>query len=488
MMSIIEQPACELRRRFLSGELSAREITAAFCDQIEAADPQIHALLFFDRAAALRRADDIDSQRARGRELGPLAPLPVILKDIVCTKGQPTTCASRSLENFIPPYDACVVERLDAAGAIRLAKSNLDEFAMGSSTENSCRFATRNPWDTSRVAGGSSGGSAAAVGARMTPLAIGTDTGGSIRQPAAFSGAVGLKPTYGRVSRFGLVAFASSLDQIGIIARTAEDVAMLLEVIAGHDSRDSTSVDQPVPNYCLRLAEPIRDLRIGIVPEHFSEGLDAEVASLVQSAISALANQGATIHEIELPHARFAIPAYYLVATAEASSNLARYDGVHYGLRADQFNDMVDMYASTRGQGFGAEVKRRIMLGTFALSAGYCDAYYTKALKVRRLIKQDLDMAFQHVDVIAGPVTPTAAFRIGEKTTDPLEMYLGDIYTVGANLAGIPGLSVPCGFTDAGLPVGLQLQSPPFGEENLLRVGHAYQQQTAWHMRMPPTG
>lgn len=420
--------------------------------------------------------------------MGPLAGIPIALKDNLCTRGLPTTCASKILENFVPPYDAEVIRRLRAAGAVLLGKVNMDEFAMGSSTENSGFHHTRNPWDLDRVPGGSSGGSAAAVAARLAPWALGSDTGGSIRQPAGLCGVTGMKPSYGRVSRFGLVAFASSLDQIGPIARSALDAALLLEGIAGYDPKDSTSVDRPVPRYSELLDSPIRGLRIGIVAEYFGEGLDEEVAAAVRAAIDVLKEQGAEIREIRLPNARHAIATYYLVATAEASSNLARYDGVHFGHRASRFGDLVDMVSQTRGEGFGAEVKRRIMLGTFALSAGYRDAFYTNALRVRRLIKNDFDRAFEQVDVIAGPVSPTPAFRIGEKSADPLAMYLSDIYTVSTNLAGIAGLSIPCGLTRSGLPIGLQLQGPALGEEVLLRAAHQFQLASDWHCRRPPIG
>jgi aspartyl-tRNA(Asn)/glutamyl-tRNA(Gln) amidotransferase subunit A len=484
-MSLIDQTACQLLDLLESGSVTAREVSTEFCERIRAVEPKIQSLLYHQPSVVEEQAAVIDRRRASGEPVGRLAGLPIVLKDNLCTCDAPTTCASRILADFTPPYDAHVVHKLRTADAVLLGKSNLDEFAMGSSTENSAIKVTRNPWDLERVPGGSSGGSAAAVAARMTPWALGSDTGGSIRQPAGMSGVVGLKPTYGRVSRYGLVAFASSLDQIGPLARTVRDVALLLEVIAGHDSRDSTSVDQTVPQYSLAIFNPIVGLKVGVVPEHFGEGLDEAVRRAVNDAIGVLRTMGATIREVALPHAKFAIPTYYLVATAEASSNLARYDGVHYGFRANQFEDMIDMYASTRGIAFGAEVKRRIMLGTFALSAGYRDAYYTKALRVRRLIKEDFDRAFESVDVIVGPVAPTAAFKLGEKLDDPLAMYLSDIYTVSANLAGVPGLCLPCGFTGSGLPIGLQIQGPPFGEEIVLRVGHLYQSQTDWHCRRP---
>jgi aspartyl-tRNA(Asn)/glutamyl-tRNA(Gln) amidotransferase subunit A len=409
----------------------------------------------------------------------------VAIKDVLCIKGQPTTCGSKILENFVPPYDAHVIERLRQADAIFLGKTNLDEFAMGSSTENSAYQVTRNPWDLERIPGGSSGGSAAAVAASMAPLSLGTDTGGSIRLPASLCGIVGLKPTYGRVSRYGLVAYGSSLDQIGPFAHDVFDAALLLETIAGHDRRDSTSVDQPVPSYTKTLDELVKPLTIGIAREFFGEGLDAEVEQAVRAALKVYEDQGAVIRDVSLPHSKFAIATYYLVATAEASSNLARYDGVHYGFRAAKFDNLIDMMCRTRGEGFGPEVKRRIMLGTYALSSGYKDAYYVKALKVRRLIKNDFDQAFAGCDVIMGPTSPTAAFKIGEKVDDPLAMYLSDIYTISANLAGITGISIPCGFTKSNLPIGLQILAPAFAEEKLLRVARMFEKATVWHSRRP---
>lgn len=484
-MSLIEKSACELLSLLESRQVSSEELVGAFCDRIEQVDPQVQAFLHYDRNLALEQARQIDERRQRGETVGPLAGLPIAIKDVLCTKGVPTTCGSKMLENFLPPYDAHVIGKLRQADAVFIGRVNMDEFAMGSSTENSAYKVTRNPWNLEHVPGGSSGGSAAAVAALQAPLALGTDTGGSIRQPAGCCGISGLKPTYGRVSRYGLVAYASSLDQIGPMARTVEDLALLLHSIAGRDERDSTSVDRDVPDYRASLQTSLTGLRIGIVPEHFAEGLDPEVETSVRQAIDTLKDLGATVTEVSLPHAKYSIPTYYMVATAEASSNLARYDGVHYGYRAAKFSNMIDMYSTTRGEAFGAEVKRRIMLGTFALSAGYRDAYYIKALQVRRLIKEDFDKAFEKVDVIAGPVTPTPAFKIGEKVDDPLAMYLSDIYTVSANLAGIPGLSIPCGFSKSGLPIGLQLQGAPFAEETVLRAGFHYQTQTDWHRRCP---
>ena len=407
------------------------------------------------------------------------------VKDCICVRHQPTTCASRILHRFVPPYDAHVIERLRQADAVILGKTNLDEFAMGSTTENSAYQVTRNPWDRERIPGGSSGGSAAAVAADMVPIALGSDTGGSIRQPAGHCGIVGVKPTYGRVSRYGLVAFASSLDQIGPLAGTVGDAALLLGVIAGHDRRDSTSVDRPVPDYHASVDEPVRPLTIGLVREFFGEGLDDSVRNRVMEAVQVFRDLGATVKDVSLPHSRYAVAAYYVIATAEASSNLARYDGVRYGQRAAEFADLTEMYCRTRGQGFGQEVKRRIMLGTYVLSSGYYDAYYLQALKVRRLIQEDFTRAFEHCDVIVGPTSPTPPFLIGAKREDPLAMYLSDVYTISCNLAGIAGMSIPCGFADQ-LPVGLQVLAPAFAEETLLRVGRMYERETPWHRQRPP--
>jgi len=508
-MSLIDLTATQLLAQLNDRELATVELTGAFLDQIEKIDPAIHAFLRVDREGALARAAQVDARRAAGRAVGSLAGLPVAVKDVLCTAGQPTTCASRMLENFCPPYDATVVARLRAADAVLVGKTSMDEFAMGGSNENSAFGPVHNPWDTDRVPGGSSGGSAAAVAARMAPLAVGSDTGGSIRTPAALCGISGMKPPYGRVSRYGLVAFASSLDQVGPMARTAEDAALLLAVLAGHDPADSTSVDRPVPDYVQTIKHPLAGLRLGLVREHFGEGLDAEVEQAVREAVKVYESLGASVREVSLPHSKYAVATYYIIAPCEASSNLARYDGAHYGYRTDRKsmqaeleaqraaleaagdrrgrdaldNALVRMYRRSRAEGFGPEVKRRVMLGTYALSAGYYDAYYLKALKVRRLIREDFDRAFQEVDLLAGPVTPTPAFRLGDKVDDPLAMYLFDLFTIGANLAGIAGMSIPCGFTAGGLPIGLQLQSPPFEEERLLRAAHMYQTATDWHSR-----
>jgi aspartyl-tRNA(Asn)/glutamyl-tRNA(Gln) amidotransferase subunit A len=484
-MSVIESPAVDLLRLLSQGQLSSEELTGEFLRAIRERDRQIRAFLSVDETAALQQAIAIDDKRRRGEAVGALAGLPLALKDLLCIAGRPTTCGSKILQGFVPPYDAHVVTRLKQADAVFLGKTNMDEFAMGSSTENSAFQITRNPWDLERIPGGSSGGSAAAVAACEAPLALGSDTGGSIRQPASLCGIVGMKPTYGRVSRFGLVAFASSLDQIGPLGHQVSDVALLLEVIAGHDQRDSTSVNCPVPPYSKSFVQPVRPLTIGVPKEYFGEGLDPEVEKRIREALRVYESLGASVRDVSLPHSPYAVAAYYIVATAEASSNLARYDGVHYGFRAKQFEKLIDMYCKTRGEGFGNEVKRRIMLGTYALSSGYKDAYYLKAFKVRRLIKEDLDKAFAGCDIIAGPTSPTPAFKIGERTENPLAMYLADIYTISCNLAGLPGISIPCGFTSNGLPIGLQLLAPPFEEEKLLQVARMYERATDWHQRRP---
>ncbi len=493
-MSLVERSAVELLGLLVDGTASSAEVTREHLDRIEADDEKIGAFLRVDAEAALTQAHHVDRRRQAGEPLGKLAGLPVAVKDVLCDSQTTTTCASRMLSGFRPPYDATVVAKLKAADAVLIGRTNMDEFAMGGSTENSAYQLTRNPWDTERAPGGSSGGSAACVAAGMAPLAIGTDTGGSIRQPAGLCGVVGIKPTYGRVSRFGLVAFASSLDQVGPLAGNVRDVALLLETIAGHDPRDATSLDVPVPTYSDTIDQPLEGLRLGIVREHFAEGLDAEVEAAVRAAATVYESLGATVKEISLPHSKYAVATYYVIAPSEASSNLARYDGVHYGHRTDQAavddkdSPLVQMYRRTRAEGFGAEVKRRIMLGTYALSAGYYDAYYLKALKVRRLIRQDFDAAFQEVDLIAGPVTAEPAFKLGQMAGDPLAMYLVDLYTVSANLAGLPGLCLPCGFTESGLPIGLQLQAPPLAEETLLRGAQMYEQATDWCSRKPSIG
>jgi aspartyl-tRNA(Asn)/glutamyl-tRNA(Gln) amidotransferase subunit A len=475
----------DLFRALESGAITSESLTADCLQAIRNRDAKLGAFLLLDEDNALAQARAIDARRRQGKPLGALAGLPVALKDVLCVRGQKTTCGSRILRDFVPPYDAHVVERLRRADAVLIGRTNMDEFAMGSSTENSAYRITRNPWDLERIPGGSSGGSAAAVAGGEVPLALGTDTGGSIRQPAALCGIAGLKPSYGRVSRYGLVAFASSLDQIGPMARDVTGTAALLEVIAGHDARDSTSVDRPVPAYRQALEEPVRPLTIGVAREHFGAGVDEEVESAVREALHVYERHGATIRDVSLPSTPYAVATYYLVATAEASSNLARYDGVHYGHRAAAFDNLIHMMERSRGEGFGAEVKRRILLGTFVLSSGYKDAYYLKALKVRRLIKDDFDRAFRECDVIIGPTSPTPAFKVGERSNDPLAMYLSDIYTISANLAGLPGISIPCGFTRSGLPIGLQIQVGAFEEEKLLRVARMYERETDWHQRTP---
>ncbi|RLS35172.1 MAG: Asp-tRNA(Asn)/Glu-tRNA(Gln) amidotransferase subunit GatA [Planctomycetota bacterium] len=540
-MQPAELSAVELVQAVRQGDLTAERCTEAFLSRIESVDGRIHAFLKVDREGALRAAAAIDQKRRAGKPLGPLAGLPVAVKDALCTFDMPTTCASKMLANFRPPYDAEVVARLRAADAVIVGKTNMDEFAMGGSNENSAFGPVHNPWDLSRTPGGSSGGSAACVAADMTPVAIGSDTGGSIRQPAGLCGITGLKPTYGRVSRRGLVAFASSLDQIGPMARSAADCALVLETIAGHDAGDATSLKEPVPAYSTDLERPLAGVRIGRVPAHFGAGLDPEVAHGVEEAFAAFRAAGATIHDIDMPHAGAGVATYYVVAPCEASSNLARYDGAHYGHRAEPGRGhraepgrghraeiggghraepgrghraeiggghraeiggghgstgfskdnggfesaLEEMYCRSRAEGFGPEVKRRIMLGTYALSAGYYDAYYAKALRVRRLIRQDYLDAFQKVDLIGGPVSATPAFKLGEKTGDPLAMYLVDLYTVCTNLAGVGGISFPCGFTKSGLPIGFQLQAPALAEPLLLRATDRYQHLTDWHRRRP---
>jgi aspartyl-tRNA(Asn)/glutamyl-tRNA(Gln) amidotransferase subunit A len=475
----------EARDLLGSGEVSAVELTEALIDRIAVVDDDVKAYLTLTPEQALGQARAADERREAGGD-SPLLGVPLAIKDVLCTEGVPTTCGSRILEGFLPPYDATVVARLRAAGAVLLGKTNTDEFAMGSSTENSAYFTTRNPWDLSRVPGGSSGGSAAAVAADECLGALGSDTGGSVRQPAGLCGVVGLKPSYGRVSRYGLVAYASSLDQIGTLAKDVTDAAILLGVIAGHDPCDSTSMELPVPDYAVALnGADLAGVRVGVPREYFVAGMQAEVEAAVRSAVDVLAQLGAEMHEVSLPYTDYALPVYYLIAPAEASANLARYDGVRYGLRVTE-ETLGDMYKATRGQGFGAEVKRRIMLGTYALSAGYYEAYYLKAQKVRTLIKGDFDRAFSQVDVLVTPTSPTTAFRIGEKVDDPLQMYLSDIFTLSMNLAGICGLSLPCGFDEQGLPIGLQVMGQAFDEVGVLRVAYAYEQATDWRSRKPP--
>ncbi len=482
--SLADRTASELRRLYSAGEASPSDAVRAVLDRIDALDPTLHTYLHVDREAALREAARWDG-RAGKDGAPPLAGIPVALKDNICTRGWPTTAGSRILEGFRPPYDATVAVRLREAGAILLGKTNCDEFAFGSSTENSGFGPTRNPWDPMRVPGGSSGGSAAAVAAGEATLALGSDTGGSIREPGSFCGVVALKPTYGRVSRYGLIAFASSLDQIGPFARDVRDAALLLGVIAGHDPADSTSAPEVVPAYAEMLTGDVRGLRIGLVKEFFGEGLAPAVEESVRAAAGVLAGLGAVCDEVSLPHAVYALPAYYIIAPAEASSNLARYAGVQYGHRTAHADDLYTLYARTRREGFGAEVKRRIMLGTFALSSGYYDAYYLRAQRVRSVIRREFASALERFDLLLGPVAPTTAFFLGEKIEDPLQMYLSDIYTIPVNLAGVPGISVPCGFAK-GLPVGLQLIGRSFGEATVLNAAFAYEQATPHHTVRPP--
>lgn len=473
----------QIARGLAAKDFSSVELSEALLARIEALDPQLNSFISVTAEQARAQAAAADARRAAG-ENGTLLGAPIAHKDLFCTKDVLTTCASKILHNFKAPYDATVVEKLAAAGAVSLGKLNMDEFAMGSANESSHFGAVKNPWDLSRVPGGSSGGSAAAVAAGLIPAATGTDTGGSIRQPAALTNLTGLKPTYGRVSRWGMIAYASSLDQGGPIARTAEDCALLLGAMAGFDAKDSTSVDAPVDDYLAALNQPLAGLRIGLPKEYFGAGLDARIAEAVLAVVEELKKLGATVKDISLPNMQHAIPAYYVIAPAEASSNLSRFDGVRFGYRCENPVNLEDLYKRSRGEGFGAEVKRRIMVGTYALSAGYYDAYYLKAQKIRRLIKNDFVQAFGEVDVILGPTTPNPAWKLGEKSADPVSAYLEDIYTITANLAGIPGLSMPAGFVD-GLPVGVQLLAPYFQEARLLNVAHQYQQVSDWHTRTP---
>jgi aspartyl-tRNA(Asn)/glutamyl-tRNA(Gln) amidotransferase subunit A len=484
---MIEATARAIREDIASGRVSAVEICRACLDRAQATHASLNAFNLVSVERALASAEAIDRRRAAGETLGPLAGVPVALKDNFSVRGMRTTASSRILDRYVPPYDATVVQRLEAAGAVIVGKTNCDEFAMGSSNENSAYGPVRNPWALDRTPGGSSGGSAAAVAARIVPLALGSDTGGSIRQPGAFCGVVGLKPTYGRVSRYGLLAYASSLDQIGPIARTSADAALILGVIAGADPADATTSRKPVPDYAAALTGDVTGLRVGVPRAFVSEGVDEGVRQAFDAALGALRDAGARLVDVELPHARYAIPVYYLVATAEASSNLARYDGVKYGYRAAaEGQDLKAMYSRTRDEGFGPEVKRRIMLGTYVLSAGYYDAFYLKAQQVRTLLRRDYEHAFEEADVVAMPTSPSPPFRLGEKTDDPLQMYLADVFTVSANLAGLPAISIPCGFAGDRLPVGLQLTGRLFDESTLLRTADAFERATDWHAQSPP--
>ncbi|EQM70923.1 Asp-tRNA(Asn)/Glu-tRNA(Gln) amidotransferase subunit GatA [Pseudomonas tohonis] len=473
----------EIARALAAKEFSSEELSGALLARIQALDPQLNSFVTVTADQALEQARAADARRAAG-ENGALLGAPIAHKDLFCTQGVRTSCGSKMLDNFTAPYDATVVEKLKAAGTVSLGKLNMDEFAMGSASESSYYGAVKNPWALDRVPGGSSGGSAAAVAARLVPGTTGTDTGGSIRQPAAFTNLTGIKPTYGRVSRWGMIAYASSLDQAGPLARTAEDCALLLGAMAGFDPKDSTSVDAPLDDYLAALAQPLAGLRIGLPKEYFGSGLDARIGAAVMAVVEELKKLGATVKDVSLPNMQHAIPAYYVIAPAEASSNLSRFDGVRFGYRCDAPKDLTDLYKRSREEGFGSEVKRRIMVGTYALSAGYYDAYYLKAQKIRRLIKNDFVKAFEGVDLILGPTTPNPAWKLGEKNNDPVAQYLEDIYTITANLAGLPGLSMPAGFVD-GLPVGVQLLAPYFQEGRLLNVAHQYQQVTDWHKQAP---
>jgi len=480
---MIERSLSSLSQALAAREISSVELTQLYLDRIARHNPAINAYVTVDAEKSLEQARAADAQRAAG-QAGQLTGIPLAQKDIFCTKGWLTTCGSKMLGNFVSPYDATVIERCNAAGAVILGKTNMDEFAMGSSNETSYFGAVKNPWDTACVPGGSSGGSAAAVAARLAPAATGTDTGGSIRQPAALCNLTGLKPTYGVVSRYGMIAFASSLDQGGPMARSAEDCGLLLNTMAGFDERDSTSLDRPVEDYCRDLEKPLAGLKIGLPKEFFGEGCAPEVMALVEAAIAEYRKLGAETVEVSLPNMKLSVPAYYVIAPAEASSNLSRFDGVRYGYRAPEYADLNDMYSKSRAQGFGAEVKRRILIGTYVLSHGYYDAYYLQAQRIRRLIANDFVEAFKQCDVIMGPTSPTTAFRLGEKAADPVQMYLSDIYTIAVNLAGLPGMSVPCGFV-GGLPAGLQIIGDYFSEARLLNVAHRYQQVTDWHQQRP---
>ena len=484
-MQLCELTAHELHEKLKQGEITSVELTKSVFDRIRASEDDIKAYITLTEELAMKQAAEADELFKKGDDLPPLTGIPVAIKDLICTKGVLTTCASQILGNFVSPYDATVMQKLHSQHTVMVGKTNMDEFAMGSSTENSSYFNTKNPWNLETIPGGSSGGSAAATAADEAICALGSDTGGSIRQPAALCGVVGMKPTYGRVSRYGLVAFASSLDQIGPITKDVTDCALMMNAICGHDLMDSTSVDIPVPDFTRSLINDVTGLKLGIPKEYFIEGMDKEVEQSIRDAISLLENLGAEIIEISLPHTEYAVATYYIIAPAEASANLARYDGVRYGFRGESASDLFDMYKKSRSQGFGSEVKRRIMLGTYALSSGYYDAYYLKAQKVRTLIKQDFDKVFESVDIVVTPTSPTPAFKMGEKVDDPLQMYLSDIFTISCNLSGLPGVSIPCGFSSDGLPIGLQIIGPPFAEEKLLQVAYTFEQNTDYHLKKP---
>lgn len=484
-MQLYELTAHELHEKLKQGEITSVELTKSVFDRIQASENDIKAYITLTEELAMEQAAEADKLFKKGNDLPALTGIPVAIKDLICTRGVLTTCASKILANFVSPYDATVMQKLHSQHTVMVGKTNMDEFAMGSSTENSSYFNTKNPWNLETIPGGSSGGSAAATAADEAICALGSDTGGSIRQPAALCGVVGMKPTYGRVSRYGLVAFASSLDQIGPITKDVTDCALMMNAICGHDLMDSTSVDVPVPDFTKSLINDVKGLKLGIPKEYFIEGMDKEVEQSIRDAISLLESLGAEIIEVSLPHTEYAVATYYIIAPAEASANLARYDGVRYGFRGEDAADLFEMYKKSRSQGFGSEVKRRIMLGTYALSSGYYDAYYLKAQKVRTLIKQDFDKVFESVDIVVTPTSPTPAFKMGEKVDDPLQMYLSDIFTISCNLSGLPGVSIPCGFSSDGLPIGLQIIGPPFAEEKLLQVAYTFEQNTDYHLKKP---
>ncbi len=484
-LRLLESTALQIQEKILSKEIRAKDVIKLFFERMKDIEPHVQAYITINEEDAIKKATEIDKKLERNEKLGLLAGIPIAIKDNICTKNLHTTCASKILKNFIPPYDAFAVKRLKEEDAIIVGKTNLDEFAMGSSTENSSFKITRNPWNYDYVPGGSSGGSTAAVAADLSFMALGSETGGSVRQPAALCGVVGVKPTYGRVSRYGLVAFGSSLDQIGTVTKDVRDAAVLLQVIAGHDLHDSTSAQVPVPDYANGIDSGVDGLKIGIPKEYFAEGLNKDVDSAVKDALKIYKQLGAKIVDVSLPHTEYAVAVYYIVANAEASSNLARYDCVRYGYRTDRASGIIDMYCRTRSEGFGNEVKRRIMLGNYALSSGYYDAYYLKASKVRSLIKKDFDIAFEKVDCIICPTSPVPAFKIGERANNPLEMYLSDIYTIPANLAGIPGISIPCGFSKEGLPIGMQILARHFEEKKLLQIAYTFERKTDFHLKKP---
>ncbi|HAM38175.1 MAG: aspartyl/glutamyl-tRNA amidotransferase subunit A [Elusimicrobia bacterium RIFOXYC2_FULL_34_12] len=479
-MELYNLTACEIIDKIKKKEISAKEVINSFLQRVEKFDKKLCAFNSVFSEKALKQADEIDKKNNKGM----LAGLPIAIKDNMCINGEKTTCSSKILKNYVAPYDATVIEKLKSEDAIFIGKTNMDEFAMGSSTENSAFFTTKNPWDINRIPGGSSGGSAVAVSAAMSPVSLGSDTGGSIRQPASLCGVVGMKPTYGRVSRYGLIAFASSLDQIGPFSKDIRDNALILQAISGYDKKDSTSINIPVDDYLQEIEKDIKGLKIGLPKEYFVSGMDREVEKTIKDSVNIFEKMGAQIKEVSLPHTKYAVSVYYIIAPSEASANLARYDGVKYGFRAES-DSLIEMYEKTRAAGFGSEVKRRIMLGTYTLSSGYYDAYYLKAQKVRTLIKNDFDEVFKDVDIILTPTSPSVAFKIGEKTADPLQMYLSDIFTISCNLAGICGISIPCGFSSDNLPIGLQLLGKPFDEKTILKAGHNFQKQTNHHLKTP---